>query len=142
MSLISAPPTAMALLGYIALFVALTFALVIPRAVLVLMGRRAANAFTPGGTELSPLAARIARAHANCYENFPLIGGLMLLALVTGQAAVTDALAPWFLAARVAQATVHLISTGVWMVQVRFAFFALQLGIGCVWVVGLWGALG
>ena len=63
--------------------------------------------------------------------------GLMLLALLLQLTALTDPLAPWLLAARVAQSSVHLVSVAPTMVTVRFCFFAVQMGIAAWWCVQL-----
>ena len=60
----------------------------------------AANEFRPDNSNLPPYMQRLARAHANCVEGFPIIGGLLVVALLTHQTGVTDALAPFLLAAR------------------------------------------
>jgi uncharacterized MAPEG superfamily protein len=85
--------------------------------------------------------ARLTRAHANCYESLPIFASLILVALVTGNAGVTDPLALWALAARVGQSTTHLLSTSNPAVQVRFAFFVVQFVIQALWAVQLLGAL-
>ncbi|MGA7949945.1 MAG: MAPEG family protein [Thiobacillaceae bacterium] len=54
----------------------------------------AANEFRPDNSNLPPFMQRLARAHANCIESFPIIGGLLVVALLTNRADVTDALAP------------------------------------------------
>ena len=101
---------------------------------LVLTGRVSSNAFRPDNANLSPFMQRLARAHANCLEGLPIFGGLLVVAVLTERAALTDPLAFWLLAARVLQSSVHLISTSVLAVNLRFAAFAAQLIIACVWV--------
>lgn len=121
----------------LALFIAWTLALLVLmellRSRLVLLGRVASNGFTPDNANLSPFMHRLARAHANCLENLPVFGGLLLLALATGRHGVTDPLALWLVAARVMQSCIHLASTSVWAVNFRFAAFAVQTGIGVWW---------
>jgi uncharacterized MAPEG superfamily protein len=107
------------------------------RSRLVLTGRVHSNGFTPDNANLSPFMQRLARAHANCVESLPLFGGLLLLALSTGQQALTDPLAPWLVLARVAQSTIHLASLSVLAVNARFAAFAVQTGIAVHWAVAL-----
>ncbi len=104
------------------------------RSRLVVTGRIAPNAFQPDNANLSPFMQRLARAHANCVESLPVFGGLLLVALVTGRAAVTDPLAPWLLAARVIQSGIHLASLGPVAVTARFCAFAVQMAIGAYWV--------
>jgi uncharacterized MAPEG superfamily protein len=107
------------------------------RSYLVISGRAKSNEFKPDNANLSPFLQRLARAHANCIESLPIIGGLLLVALVTGRAGPTDALAPWLLLARVAQSITHLVSLSIFAVNVRFLFFALQLTIAIYWTLAL-----
>ncbi len=103
------------------------------RSFLVLTGRTRSNQFTPDNANLSPFMQRLARAHANCVESLPVFGGLLLVAIATGRHAVTDPLALWLVAARVAQSTTHLASLSVVAVNIRFTFFAVQLVIAVYW---------
>ena len=77
------------------------------------------------------------RAQANCVESFAFIGGLMLLALATDSTVITNGLAYILLLARLGQSISHLISTSIFAVQVRFAFFLVQVGICLYWIVQL-----
>jgi uncharacterized MAPEG superfamily protein len=77
---------------------------------------------------------RLARAHANCIESFPIIGGLLLVALLTNRAGVTDALAPWLLLARLLQSSIHLASTSILAANLRFFAFAIQIAIAGYWL--------
>lgn len=129
--------TAFALLGYIGWTLLLLLVMETLRSVLVLGGKRRSDSFRPDGSDASPFAQRLLRAHANCLEGFPIFGGLMLLALVLQLTALTDPLAPWLLAARVAQSSVHLLSVSVVAINVRFTFFAVQMGIAAWWCVQL-----
>ena len=128
-----AHPTLLALLGYIGWTLALLVAIVAQRTVLTLSGVRIANSFLPDGSEGSALAARLCRAHANCIETFPLFAGLLLIALITDQTALTDGTALWALGARLGQSVTHIASTRVCAVHVRFTFFAVQLGLLALW---------
>jgi len=134
-------PSALALVGYVAWTLLLAIGIVTFRTGFVLSKKRAANAFAPSGEDVSPFSARLCRAHANCYENLPIFAALILLALVTDNAAITDSLACWVLAARVAQSVVHLISTSEMAVTLRATFFSVQLGVEAYWIVRL-GLLG
>jgi len=129
------PHTGHALLGYIGWMMILLGMMAVQRTWLTLRGERAANAFSPTGEDVSPFARRLCRAHANCYEFFPLVGGIWLLALITGFWRVTEPLALWVLAARVAQSVTHLISTSVPAVQLRFAFFLWQYLAIAWWLI-------
>jgi uncharacterized MAPEG superfamily protein len=133
--------SALALTGYIAWYLILLLALGGARAGAVLTAQRAPNSFKPDGSDVSPFAARLTRAHANCYEGFPFFGGTLLLAMATGSTAITDPLALIALACRVGQSTVHLASTSVMAVNVRFAFLLAQIGIVAWWLVKLYGKL-
>lgn len=107
------------------------------RSHLVLTGRVRSNEFDPENSRLSPFMQRLARAHANCVEGLPVFGGLLLVALATGRTAVTDPLAPWLLAARVLQSSIHLGSGSVVAVNVRFAAFVVQVAIAIYWAWAL-----
>jgi len=107
------------------------------RSQLVATGRVQPNAFRPDNGNLSPFMQRLARAHANCVESLPVFGGLLVVALLTQRSGVTDPLAPWFMAARLAQSTIHLVSLSAAAVTARFAFFAVQLAIGAWWTWSL-----
>ena len=126
-------PTAMALTGFMAWALALLLLMEVMRSVLVLTGRVPANEFRPDNANLSPFMQRLARAHANCIEGLPIFGGLMGVALLTGQAAVTDPLAPALLAARIVQSLIHLGSLSATAVTLRFTAFAVQMAIAALW---------
>ena len=125
--------TALALAGYIFWFMLLLALITLIRTIHTLSGKRAANSFQPDGFDVSPFSGRLCRAHANCFESFPFVGGILLLALVTNQAQLTNPLAYIVLAARIAQSVTHLISAGVLAVQIRFFFFLIQLVICFYW---------
>jgi len=107
------------------------------RSYLVVTGRVPANGFQPDNANLSPFMQRLARAHANCVESFPVLGGLLIVALVTDRSGVTDPLAPWLLLARVVQSGIHLASLSEMAVTARFTAFAIQLGIAAYWAWAL-----
>jgi len=93
----------------------------------------AANAFRPDNANLPPHMQRLARAHANCVESFPIIGGLLVVALLTNRAAVTDPLAYWVLLVRLIQSSIHAVSTNVLASYLRFVAFAVQMAIAVYW---------
>lgn len=134
-------PSGLALVGYAGWTLLLALAIVMFRTVLTLKKERRANEFAPSGDDVSPFSGRLCRAHANCYENLPIFAALILLALVTGNAAITDPLARWVLVARVSQSLVHLSSTSEIAVSLRAGLFLVQLGVEAYWVVQL-GLLG
>ena len=130
-------PTAVALTCFIAWTLLLLILMEGIRSKLVLTKARAANGFTPDNANLSPFMQRLARAHANCLEGLPIFGGLMLVALATGRASVTDPLAFVLLGARIVQSSIHLTSLSSAAVTLRFSAFAVQMGIAVVWSVKL-----
>jgi hypothetical protein len=97
----------------------------------------AANQFRPDNANLSLFMQRLARAHANCVESVPIFGILLIAALLTNRAGITNVLAPWLLAARVIQSCVHLASLSVAAVNVRFVAFAVQIAIAVYWAFAL-----
>jgi len=126
-----------ALLGFLAWTLLLLLLMEARRTHLVLTGQVPANGFTPDNAGLSPFMQRLARAHANCLEGLPLFGGFMVLAIVAGQSAVTDPLAPLLLGARVVQSVIHLVSTSPTAVRARFTAFAVQMGVAVAWSIQL-----
>lgn len=129
--------SAWALLGFVSWTLFLLIMIGGMRTGLVLSGKKAANRFSPDGSDISAFSNRLCRAHANCYENLPLFAGIILLALVMGRNGLTDPMALWFLAARVGQSTVHLVSTSHYAVLARFGFFLVQLAILAYWIAML-----
>jgi uncharacterized MAPEG superfamily protein len=97
----------------------------------------AANEFKPDNSNLSPFMQRLARAHANCIESLPIFGILLIMALLSNRASVTNSLAPWLFAARVIQSCVHLTSISVAAVNIRFVAFAVQIAIAVYWAYAL-----
>ena len=107
------------------------------RSLLVVSGATKSNEFKPDNANLSPFMQRLARAHANCIESFPIFGGLLVVAIAVGHTEITDPLAPWLMLARVAQSIIHLASLSVVAVNVRSSFFALQIAIAVHWAWAL-----
>ncbi|PHR60362.1 MAG: MAPEG family protein [Robiginitomaculum sp.] len=133
--------TSIALLGYIGIFLVSLLMLATLRVTLSLKGKKRANDFSPTGEDVSEFSRRLVRTHANMYEFFPVFGGLLLYALATGQTAVTNGLALAFLGARILQALIHLFSTSIMAVQIRFAFFLAQFVIAIIWILKFFGIL-
>jgi uncharacterized MAPEG superfamily protein len=130
-------PTLFALTGFVAWSLALLVLMETIRSKMVMTGEVKANGFNPENSNLSPFMQRLARAHANCVEGLPIFGGLMLIAVVAGQSAVTDSLALVFLCARVVQSLIHLSSLSAIAVTLRFSAFAVQMAIAVYWAFGL-----
>ena len=133
--------THMALLGYIGLFLVLLLTLAGLRTILTLKGTKRANDFAPTGEDVGDFSRRLVRAHANMYEFFPVYGGILLYAIATGQIGVTNGLAMVFLGARIGQTIIHVLSTSIIAVQVRFFFFLVQFFVAIYWVLKLLGVI-
>ena len=130
-------PSAIALVAFIAWTLLLLTLMEGIRSQLVLRRKVPANGFTPDNANLSPFMQRLARAHANCLENLPIFGGLLLAAMATGKTSVTNPLAYLFLGARIFQSLVHLSSVSALAVTIRFTAFAVQMAIGLYWAFSL-----
>ena len=130
-------PTLAALTGFASWALCLLVLMEVIRAKLVVTKAVPADKFTPDNSTLSPFMQRLARAHANCVEGLPIFGSLMVIAVIAGKTAITDPLAYWFLAARILQSLIHLSSVSALAVTLRFAAFAVQMGIGVYWAARL-----
>ncbi len=126
-----------ALLGYVAWTMLLIFMVINYRSLLVLTGQKRADEFPRRGYEPPAFIQRLQDAHMNCLENLPLAAGVILVAAVSGQTAVTDPLACWLLYARIAQSSVHIIAVNHWMVMARVTFLLVQFGILVWWILKL-----
>ncbi len=132
--------SAVTLLGLVAWSLLLVFLMVNQRGLLVLAGRMKVNAFAADGSNTpSAFGQRLVRAHANAVENLPMQAALLLYAITTEQAAITDPLAGLLLGARLFQTLAHLISTSALFVWLRFAGFFVQLAIMAWWLLKLAG---
>ena len=129
--------SAIALVGFIAWTLLLLLLMELVRVRLVVASKFDPRQFKPDNANLSPFMQRLARAHANCVESFPIFGGLLLAALVTGQTSVTDPLAFVLLGARLVQSSIHLASLSSVAVNLRFFAFAVQIAIALYWALGL-----
>ena len=129
--------TAIALLGFAGWSLLLVILIGSFRSAKVQTEGRAPNSFSAAGDDLPGFGARLTRAHANTYEFLPVAGAVMLVAIATANTAVTDGLAYVFLAARLLQSVVHLLSTAVPAVFARFAFFLVQVAIVAYWIYAL-----
>lgn len=126
-----------ALLLYASWTLILVTAVAVLRTGYSMTGRRRANQFAPSGDDVSPFSGRLCRAHANCYENLPVFAAIVAVALLSDRSHVTDPLAIHAALARVAQGCVHLTSTRVRAVILRFVFFVVQIVVLSLWVVRL-----
>lgn len=130
-------PTAVALLGFAAWTILMVMLLGLTRTGLVFAGKKKSNDFKATGEDLGSFGYRATRVHANCYENLPAAAAVMLYAIATNQTAITDPLAFVFIALRVAQSSVHLLSTAQPMVMIRFALYIGQNAILIYWILAL-----
>lgn len=117
-----------ALLGFAAWTLALVLTLVTSRVIPILARKKAANAFVADEPHGPPWYRRLTRAHANCVENLPVFGAVVLVAAVSTYRSDTfDTLALVVLGARVAQSLVHVASGGPLATMIRFTFYATQI---------------
>lgn len=119
--------TQCALLGLASWYVLVLFLLAGFRVVTSVTQKKPANTFAPDGSDVPGLGQRLVRVHANCYENIPLYIGLLLFAMVSNQTAITDPSAMILLYARIGQSVVHMISTSLGAVLLRFVLFVVQV---------------
>lgn len=131
--------TALALSGLIAWHLLLSLLIFGPRVLAFLLKGRAPNTYKPDCAGEPEWAVRVARAHANSYESFPFTAGVLLLALATSQASLTDPLAMAMLGARVLQSAIHMVSTSVIAVLARFTFYFVQWALAAYWLVLMLG---
>jgi uncharacterized MAPEG superfamily protein len=130
-------PTLGALTGFVIWTLLLLVVMEAIRTQLVVTKAVPANAFVPDNANLSPFMQRLARAHANCLEGFPVFGGLMIICVLAGKPSITDPLAYVLLGARLVQSAIHLWSTSPLAVSARFTAFSVQMLIAVYWAVRL-----
>ena len=95
----------------------------------ILLGRRRIGAFRSDQVEGDDWYRRSMRAHANCIENLPVFGAIVLALYASGVSGpAADRLCMAVLVARVVQSTIHVshVQTDAF-VSVRFSFFCIQL---------------
>ena len=126
--------TSCAIIGLASWYVAVLLLLAVFRVYISVATRKAANTFAPDGSDVPGFGQRLVRVHANCYENIPLYLAVLLFAMVSNQTAVTDPSAMILLGARVGQSVVHMISTSVPAVLLRFALFLVQVLTVVCWL--------
>ncbi len=118
------------LLGFAAWTVILLLATVgVYRWSRILTGRVAIRDFRADQVEGEDWYRRAMRAHANCIENLPVFGAIVLALYVGGvRSPAANYLSMSVLAARVMQSLTHVcfVQTNA-VVSVRFAFFLVQL---------------
>lgn len=105
---------------------------------LILTGRAPVHSFRADQLEGADWYRRATRAHANCIENLPVFGAIVI-GLHIGNVAspLVDALAITILIARILQSTVHVcfVQTS-FVASVRFTFYFAQ-AVCFVWLIGI-----
>lgn len=95
----------------------------------VLLGKAAPNAWPTHKEHQGPeFYKRAMRAHVNCVENLPVFGALVIVAHLAGITSPTvDLACQVTVAARIGQTATHIASGSSMGVNLRFAFFCVQL---------------
>jgi uncharacterized MAPEG superfamily protein len=128
-----------ALLLFAAWTLALMFAYVGYRVVLVLAMKKPANSWGRDDRNEDPaILVRAKHAHLNCLENLPVFAAIVLAGVALGKSGVVDPVAPWVLYARLAQSVTHLIGVSHWLVFIRANFLVIQ---ALLFVYMIWGLL-
>ena len=99
------------------------------RVLLIFQGKAALTSFPGDMAHGSAAYRRAVRAHANCVENLPVFGAIILTAAAAGLSTPSiDRLATISLTARVLQTLIHLClpETNA-TIAARFAFFLPQI---------------
>lgn len=101
----------------------------VPRWRLILTRHADLTSFPADTPHGSPGYRRAMRAHANCVENLPVFGAIVLTASAAHiEAAGFDQLAAAVLAARIAQSSIHMaLPETNRTVAIRFTFFLTQI---------------
>ena len=119
-----------ALLGFAAwTALLLTFTVGVYRWVEIFAGRAGVAGFPAVAVEGADWYKRSMRAHANCIENLPVFGAVVMALNQSGVSGPwVDALCIATVVARVIQSTIHVstVQTDA-VVAVRFSFFSVQL---------------
>ena len=104
----------------------------------ILTGRVPIREFRADRVEGEEWYKRAMRAHANCVENLPVFGAIVL-ALYAGNVAspTVDSLAVMILATRIAQSVVHVgLEQTNTVTLVRFMFFFAQI-VSFFWLIAI-----
>lgn len=99
----------------------------------------AVNKFSPDGSDLPGFPQRVTRAHLNAVENLVVFAALVLVAALSDRYAVMEGTVMFVLYARIAQSTVHMISTSVLAVWLRATFWGVQLALFIWYAIQLLG---
>jgi uncharacterized MAPEG superfamily protein len=104
----------------------------------ILTGRVQIRNFRADQIEGADWYKRAMRAHANCIENLPVFGAIVMALYIGNVAGVlVDALAVAILVARITQSLVHvcLVQTNA-VASIRFGFFFVQI-VSFLWLIGI-----
>lgn len=104
----------------------------------ILTGRVPIRDFRADQIEGDDWYKRAMRAHANCIENLPVFGAIVLALYASGiDSPLVNAISVVILAARIAQSAIHVsfVPTNT-VVSVRFGFFFLQIA-GFLWLIAI-----
>lgn len=104
----------------------------------ILTGRAAISAFPPDQPHGSDWYRRAMRAHANCIENLPVYGAIVLVITVTGiEGRVFDVPALLLLTARICQSVTHIIfEQSDKVVAFVFGFYLVQ-ALCMFWMIAM-----
>jgi uncharacterized MAPEG superfamily protein len=129
-----------ALLGFTGWTLLLVLIIFSWRGIEIMFRGKKADYWTRGNTIEQPaLISRIHNAHLNCLENLPIFAVIVLAAAAMNKGAATGPWAAYVLYARLAQSIVHLVGVNHWLVLLRATFWAVQLLLFIVMLVGLLG---
>ncbi len=132
-------PAITTLLAFIALTLGLAFVYVGYRATMGLLGKTPFNSWTRGAQiwEDPAFVTRVQHAHLNCLENLPVFAAVLLAAFMLDKVAVIDALACYYMIARVAQSAIHVVSANALAVFFRANALIVQWAILVYWMLQL-----
>ena len=102
---------------------------------LILTGRAQLTDFPGDTAHGSTPYRRAVRAHANCVENLPVYGAIVMAAFAAQATSATmDALAFVFMGSRICQTVIHMafVETNT-AVFIRFSFFTVQV-VAMLWM--------
>jgi uncharacterized MAPEG superfamily protein len=128
--------SAACLFGLIAWTIVLTFVMLGARFVAISKGHPLAP-FDQHGSDVGAFGSRVTRAHGNSLEWLVIPAALLVYAMATDQADVTNGLAMWVLYARLVQSITHMISISTPFVAVRGTMLTVQIIIWIIWMVKL-----
>lgn len=124
------------LLGFCLLSFSLLFVMVFVRVKAVRKGLRAKD-MRPDNENISDFAYRVSRAHANYYENLPILVAITVVAAMNDALHIMQGSALVLLFLRALQTSVHLYSGRMRYAMLRGALFASQVVIQIYWVIAL-----